>query len=93
MNNPLLKEFNTPFNTIPFEEIKLEHYQPAMIQAMEMGRADIQAIKNNPESPSFKNTIEALERSGKQLDVISSIFFNLHSCETNDEMQGVAQEL
>lgn len=93
MNNPLLQEFNTPFNTIPFEEIKLEHYQPAMIKAMEMGKADIQAIKNNPEAPNFNNTIEALERSGKQLDVISSIFFNLHSCETNDEMQGIAQEL
>jgi Zn-dependent oligopeptidase len=93
MNNPLLQEFKTPFNTIPFNEIKLEHYQPAMEKAMEMGRADIQSIKNNPAPADFNNTIEALERSGKQLDTISSIFFNLNSCETSDEMQEIAQAL
>src|ERR1019366_81247 len=93
MNNPLLQKFDTPFNTIPFEEIKLEHYQPAMEKAMELGKADIEAIKNNSFSPNFNNTIEALERSGKQLDVISSIFFNLNSCETSDEMQQIAQTL
>jgi peptidyl-dipeptidase Dcp len=93
MKNPLLEKFETPFNTIPFEEIKLEHYQPAMLKAMEMGKSDILAIKENPNFPDFTNTIEALERSGKQLDVISSIFFNLHSCETNDDMQQIAQDL
>jgi Zn-dependent oligopeptidase len=94
MNNPLLvPKFNTPFNTIPFEEIKLEHYKPAMETAIELGRADIQAINNNSQTPDFKNTIEALERSGKQLEVISNIFFNLNSSETSDEMQKIAQEV
>ena len=75
MNNPLLEKFDTPFNTIPFEKIKLEHYKPAIEKAIEAGKADINAIKNNPENPDFKNTIEALERSGKLLDVVSNIFF------------------
>lgn len=93
MNNPLLQKFNTPFNTIPFEEIKLEHYKPAIEKAIESGKEDIKAIKSNPNVPDFKNTIEALERSGKQLDVVSSIFFNLNSSETSDEMQVIAQEI
>ena len=93
MNNPLLQKFNTPFNTIPFEEIKLEHYKPAIDSAIEMGKKEIEAIKINTRIPDFKNTIEALERSGKQLEIISNIFFNLNSCETSDEMQNVAQEI
>lgn len=93
MKNPLLQKFNTPFNTIPFEEIKLEHYKPAIEEAIALGKEDINAIKNNTAIPDFKNTIEALERSGKQLDIISSIFFNLNSSETCDEMQEIAQEL
>ena len=93
MNNPLLQKFNTPFNTIPFEEIKLEHYKPAIEKAIESGKEDIKAIKENSTLPDFKNTIEALERSGKQLDVVSNIFFNLNSSETSDEMQVIAQEI
>jgi Zn-dependent oligopeptidase len=91
--NPLLQKFTTPFNTIPFEEIKLEHYKPAMEKGIELGKAEIAAIKNNPETPSFKNTIEALERSGKQLELVSSTFFNMNSSETSDEMQLLAQEI
>lgn len=93
MSNPLLEKFDTPFNTIPFDKIKIEHYKPAMIKAMEMGRADIQAIKDNEEAADFHNVIEVLERAGKQLDIVSSVFFNLNSCETSDEMQQIAQEL
>ncbi|MES2397073.1 MAG: M3 family metallopeptidase [Bacteroidota bacterium] len=93
MNNPLLQKFNTPFNTIPFEEIKLEHYKPAIVTAIELGKQEIKVIKNNPQTPDFKNTIEALERSGKTLDVVSSIFFNLNSSETSDAMQAIAQEV
>jgi len=93
MNNPLLQKFNTPFNTIPFEEIKLEHYQPAIEIAIESGKEEIKSIRNNPAIPDFKNTIEALERSGKLLDTVSSIFFNLNSSETSDEMQAIAQVL
>lgn len=93
MNNPLLQKFSTPFNTIPFEEIKLEHYKPAIEKAIELGKGDIKVIKNNPNKPDFKNTIEALERSGKQLEIVSNIFFNLNSSETCDAMQKIAQEL
>ena len=93
MKNPLLQKFDTPFNTIPFEDIKLEHYKPAVETAIESGKEDIKVIKSNTNIPDFKNTIEALERSGKQLDVVTNIFFNLNSAETCDEMQKIAQEL
>lgn len=93
MKNPLLEKFNTPFNTIPFEAIKIDHFKPAIEKAIDLGKDDITAIKNNQNTPDFKNTIEALERSGKQLNKISSIFFNLNSSETNDEMQRIAQEI
>jgi peptidyl-dipeptidase Dcp len=93
MSNPLLKKFNTPFNTIPFEEIKIEHYAPAIEKAIELGKQDIENIKKNTHVPDFNNTIETLERSGKQLEMVSSIFFNLNSCETNEAMQRIAQEV
>jgi peptidyl-dipeptidase Dcp len=93
MNNPLLQKFNTPLDTIPFEEIKTEHYKPAFEKTIELGKQDIEKIKNNTQFPDFKNTIEALERSGKQLELVSGIFFNLNSCETSDEMQTIAQEV
>lgn len=93
MNNPLLDNFNTPFDSAPFLSIKNEHYQPAFEQAIEMAKAEIQEICDNPDSPTFQNTIEAMEISGEKLSRISSIFFNLNSAETDDEMQKIAQEV
>jgi Zn-dependent oligopeptidase len=93
MNNPLLQPFNTPYSSIPFEEIKLEHFLPAIEDAILQAKQEIQAIKNNSAAPNFKNTIEAYERSGKLLSTISSIFFNLNSANTSDEMQAMAQEI
>ncbi len=87
--NPLL----TPFDTAPFSQIKNEHFKPAFLQTMEDARAEIDAITDNQEAPTFKNTIEALEFSGRQLDRISSVFFNLNSAETNEEIQKIAQEV
>ncbi len=87
--NPLL----SPFDPAPFSKIKNEHFKPAFLQAMEDARTEIDAITENQEAPSFKNTIEALEFSGQQLDRISSIFFNLNSAETNEEIQKIAQEV
>ncbi|MFH6602287.1 M3 family metallopeptidase [Maribacter algicola] len=87
--NPLL----APFDTAPFSNIKNEHFKPAFLQAMEDARAEIDAITDNPEAPTFENTVEALEFSGQQLDRISSIFFNLNSAETNEEIQKIAQEV
>jgi len=87
--NPLL----SPFDTAPFSQIKNEHFKPAFLQSIEDARAEIDAITENTDAPTFENTIEALEFSGQQLDRISSIFFNLNSAETNEEIQKIAQEI
>jgi len=91
--NTLLKHFNTTYNTAPFSEIKTEDYKPAIITLIEDTKKEIDAITNTTDTPTFKNTIEALEYSGQQLDRVTSIFFNLNSAETNDEVQKIAQEL
>ena len=92
-NNPLLQPFNTPHQTAPFDKISEEHFMPAFEKALEEGRREIAAIINNNETPTFENTIEALEKSGKLLDRISSIFFNLNSAETNEKIQSIAREV
>ncbi|MBD0834290.1 M3 family metallopeptidase [Aestuariibaculum suncheonense] len=91
--NILLKKFQTPFNTAPFSQINNSDFLPAIKQGIEDAKAEIDAITNNPEAPTFQNTIEALDFSGEQLDRVSSIFFNLNSAETNDEIQKIAQEV
>lgn len=93
MANPLLEKFETPFESAPFSKIKNDDYKPAFIQAIEEAKAEIDTITNNPEVPNFANTIEAMELSGEKLGRISSIFFNLNSAETNDEIQQIAQEV
>lgn len=93
MNNPFFTEFNTPFNTIPFDKIKEEHYLPAIEEGIKQGKADVDAIVNNPEAPTFSNTIEALEKSGELVDLVSTTFFNLNSAETNKEIQALAKEI
>jgi oligopeptidase A len=89
----LSQKFNTKYNTAPFSQIKMEDYQPAFIENIATAKAEIDAIINNPAEPTFENTIEALEFSGNALDRLSSIFFNLNSAETSDEMQKIAQEV
>ena len=91
--NPLLESYKTPYQTIPFNSIKIEHYFPAFEEAMKVNRAEIDAIVNNPEAPTFANTIEALEHSGKLLNKVASPFYNLLSSETNDEMQEIAEKI
>lgn len=93
MNNPLLHPFNTPYQTAPFQEIKEEHYLPAFRELIQKAEAEIDQIAQNTQAPSFENTIEALAYSGSQLDVVSHIFFNLNSAETNDQIQQIAQEI
>ncbi len=93
MQNPLLEQFNTPFEAIPFDKIELKHFKPAIEKAIKIGKLDIEQIKNNNQPPNFKNTIEALEKSAYQLGQISSIFFNLNSAHTSDQMQAIAQEI
>jgi peptidyl-dipeptidase Dcp len=89
----LTQYFNTKYNTAPFSQIKNEDYLPAFQEGIALAKAEIDAIVNNTEKPTFENTIETLAFSGNTLDRISSIFFNLNSAETSDEMQKIAQEV
>ena len=91
--NILTQKFNTKYETAPFQEIKEEHYLPAFQELIIQSEKEIDAIANNPAEATFENTIEALAYSGEQLDRVSSIFFNLNSAETNDEIQKIAQEV
>ena len=88
--NPLVAEWNTPYQTPPFSEIKLEHYEPAIDYAIELNRAEIDAIINNPEAPTFENTIVAMEQSGELLGRVTGVFFVLNNCSTSEEMQQIA---
>ena len=87
--NPLQEKFDHP----PFSKIETKHFKPAFEKSLKDAREEIDLIVANSESPSFKNTIEALEFSGNQLGRIASIFFNLNSAETNPEIQKLAQEI
>ncbi len=89
----LNKPFETPYNTAPFSKIKSEDFLPAFKTAIENAKSEIDAIANSSETPTFENTIEALDYSGEELDRLSSIFFNLNSAETNDEIQKIAQDV
>ncbi|GAA5086688.1 M3 family metallopeptidase [Chryseobacterium ginsengisoli] len=91
--NILTENFNTPYHSAPFTSIKNEDYLPAFQELIQKSEAEIDAIVNNPEEPTFENVIEALAYSGEQLDKVSNIFFNLNSAETSDELQQIAQEV
>ena len=87
------KNWKTPHGTYPFNEIRTEHYMPAFEEAMKQGLAEIDAIVNNPAAPTFKNTIEAYEKSGELLTIVAGCFYNLTSAETNDTLQQISMEL
>jgi len=91
--NILTSTFNSKYNSAPFSQIQMSDYQPAFEATIASARAEIEAITDNPATPTFENTIEALDFSGQALDRLSSIFFNLNSAETCDEMQKIAQEV
>jgi peptidyl-dipeptidase Dcp len=91
--NILTSTYNTKYNTAPFSQIQMSDYQAAFESTIAAARAEIDDITNNPEKPTFENTIDALDYSGQTLDRLSSIFFNLNSAETSDEMQKIAQEV
>ncbi len=87
--NPLLQ----PFNTAPFSKIENEHFLPAIKQLIKDTKEEINTITENKETPTFKNSVEALERTGEQLNRVTGIFFNLNSAETNEEIQKIAQDV
>lgn len=91
--NPLIEKYNTLHDTIPFDKIKTEHYEPAIEKGIKRQLTEIEAICNNPDAPTFKNTIVALEKSGKLLESVSTVFGNLLSAETNDELQTLAEKI
>lgn len=93
MNNPFFTEWTTPFKTPPFAAIKLEHYLPAFEEGMKLQKAEIAAIINNKEVPTFENTVEALEKSGEFLTRVSRVFGGLKDANTNDEMQKIAESV
>ncbi len=91
--NPFFHAFNTPFETPPFDKIKTEHYLPAFKEGMKRQKAEIVEIAASPDSPTFENTIVAMENSGPLLTEVSNVFDNLNSSNTNDVMQGIAKEV
>lgn len=93
MENPFFKEWNTPFGVPPFDEIKVEHYVPAVKEGIKQQEAEIEVIVNNPDEPTFENTILAFDKSGALLSKVGGVFGPLSSAVTNDEMQSVAREL
>ncbi len=98
MNNPFFNKYDTPHETIPFDKIKMEHYEEAFIEGIKREDEEIEKIINNPETPTFENTIIYKDESKGDdyydlLSKVSSAFFNLLSAETNDEMDALAQKI
>ncbi|MFO7880500.1 MAG: M3 family metallopeptidase [Bacteroidales bacterium] len=92
-DNPFFQSWETPYGTPPFDEIKTEHYLPAFKEAIKREEAEIKEITENKEEPTFENTVEAFDRTGKMLSNVSRVFFNLKSANSNEEMQDIAKEV
>ncbi len=93
MENPFFKEWTTPFGVPPFEEIKEEHFVPAVQEGINQQQAEIEAIVNNAGAPDFENTILALDKSGELLDKVNGVFGPLNSANTSDSLQAIAREI
>tara|TARA_B100001778_G_scaffold147434_1_gene121332 strand:- start:250 stop:2265 length:2016 start_codon:yes stop_codon:yes gene_type:complete len=91
LTNPLIAEFKTNFEATPFSKIKIADFIPAIKKTITVGLDEINSIINQKEVPSFKNTIEAIEKCGSLVGRNATILFNLNSAETNDELQGIAK--
>jgi len=91
--NPFFADYGTPFNVQPFDRIDEAHFVPAFEEAMTRQNAEITAIVDNPEAPTFDNTIVALDQSGELLGEVSRVFFALSGSNTNDELQGIQKEI
>ena len=91
--NPLLTDSTLPYGAPQFDKIKTEHYLPAFEQAITEAKAEIEAIVNNPDAPTFENTIAALDEAGGRLNDAAGIFYNLMEADTNDQMQGIAEKV
>lgn len=87
------KPYNTIHNVTPFDQIQVSDYEPGIMQGIKEEDDEIESIINNPDTPTFENTIEALEKTGQTLHRVTNVFFNLLSCETNDEMEEIANKV
>ncbi|MEG2071475.1 MAG: hypothetical protein RR034_08900, partial [Bacteroidales bacterium] len=85
--NPFIQVWDTPYQTPPFNEIRIEHYMPAFKNAIAEGKQELYKIKAVKSVPTFENTIVALDRMGKKLTRVSNVFFNMLSCNTSPELQ------
>ena len=91
--NPFFAPFDTPYGTIPFSKIEKAHYIPAIDRGISLANAEIDAICNNPEAPTFENTIEALENVGKDLTRVLNVFYPLTSSLCDEEMMQIMTEV
>jgi peptidyl-dipeptidase Dcp len=91
--NPFFEAYDTPFEVPPFDKIKNEHFAPAIREGIVQKEKEVDAIVENPEAPTFANTVEALEKSGETLGKVTRVFYNLNSANTSDELQAIAKEL
>ena len=92
-DNPFFQSYENEFGAPPFDKIKTEHYMPAFTEGMKQHQAEIDSIANNPEAPTFANTIEKMDFSGELLKKVSSAFFNVQSADTNDDLDSIAKEI
>jgi peptidyl-dipeptidase Dcp len=92
-DNPFFAPYGTPFDVPAFDRIKNEHYLPAFERGIAEQKKEMEAIRDNADAPTFENTVVAMEKSGKLLNRVGDVFFNLNSAETNDEMQAIAREI
>ncbi|MFS0321082.1 M3 family metallopeptidase [Corynebacterium striatum] len=93
MTNPLLTPSTLPYQLPPFADIKVEHYRPAFDEALALHDAEIATITDNPAAPTWENTVEALERSGQDLDRVIAVFSNLSGTDVTDEMEEIAADI
>jgi len=91
--NPFFSEWDTPFQTPPFSEIKEEHFMPAFKAGIKAQQEEIEAISTNPETATFENTIVALNDAGAQLAKVNDVFYNLTGANTNDQIQQIAKDV
>lgn len=91
-DNPFFDEWKTPYQTPPFSQIKHEHFLPAYEEGIKLQNQEFDAIINNPEAPTFENTIEAIEKSGQLLTKVNKVFSSLNGTDTDDEMQKIAEK-
>ena len=91
--NPLLSNWDAPYGIPPFDKIEPAHYMPAYKVAMEQLRSEIDSIVNNPEEPTFENTIVAYDNSGKLLSRISAVFSSDNGVNSNEQLRNISKEL